>query len=119
MRYVFWITVVLGVIFVAYQFAAPELANIEFQDDLHDFSTQMSSRIGLTSPRSDEELRQIIIRRAEKYDIMLEPKQVTVKRSGTDQAPVFFLAVDYTVTINLPGYTVILHYSPTSAGGRF
>ncbi|MBZ5549815.1 MAG: hypothetical protein LAO22_17960 [Acidobacteriia bacterium] len=119
MKYVFVIAVAVAAIFVAWQFAAPELANVEFQDDLHDLSSQASSRIGLTTPKSDEELRNIIILKAARYDIELEPKQVTVKRSGSDQALVFFLAVDYTVPINLPGYSVTLHFAPTSAGGRF
>ena len=119
MKYVFGIAVVVAVIFLAWQFAAPELANIEFQDDVHDLSSQAASRTGLSRLHGDEEIRNLIIRDAEKYDIVLEPKQVTVKRSGTDQAPVFFLAVDYTVPVNLPGYTVTLHFAPTSAGGRF
>lgn len=119
MKYVFGIAVVVAAIFVAWQFAAPELANIELQDDLHDLSSQAGWRIGLSTPKSDEELRNLIIRKAGKYDILLEPKQITVRRSGTEQAPVFFLAVDYTVPVNLPGYTVTLHFAPTSAGGRF
>jgi hypothetical protein len=118
-KYVLWIAVVVLAIIVAWQFAAPELANIEFQDDLHDLAAHPGSRIGLSSPRSDEEFRNIIIRKAEKYDILLDPKQVTVKRSGPDEAPIFFLAVDYTVTVHLPGYTHTLHFNPTSAGGRF
>lgn len=119
MKYVLGIAVVVLAIVVAYQFAAPELANVEFQDDLHDLSTQMASRIGLTRPQSDEEIRQTILRKAERYEIVLDPRHIIVQRSGSEEAPVFFLAVDYTVPINLPGYTVILHYSPTSAGGRF
>jgi hypothetical protein len=118
-KYVFWIAVVVAVIYVAYQFAAPELANIQFQDDLHDLSTQMASRIGLTRPRSDDEIRLLILRQAEKYDIPLDPKHVTVKRSGSDQAPTFFLAADYTVEVHLPGYTYPMHFTPTSVGGRF
>jgi hypothetical protein len=118
-KYVFGIAVVVAAIFVAWQFAAPELANIEFQDDLHDLSAQAGSRIGLSSAHSDEELRKIVLRQAQKYEIPLEPRQVTVKRSGSDEAPILFLAVDYTVPVHLPGYTFTLHFTPTSAGGRF
>lgn len=119
MKYVFGIAAVVAAIIVVWQFAAPELANVEFQDDLHDLSAQVGSRIGLSTPKSDEEIRNIIIRKAANYDILLRPEQVTVKRSGPDHAPVFYLAVDYTVPVNLPGYTFTLHFSPTSAGGRF
>ena len=120
MKYVFGIAVVVAVIFIVWQFAAPEVANIELQDDLHDLAAQAGSRIGLSSPpHSDEELRNSIIRKAGKYDILLDPKQVTVKRSGTDQAPTFFLAVDYTIPVHLPGYTYTLHFNPTSDGRRF
>ncbi|MBZ5656579.1 MAG: hypothetical protein LAO56_15030 [Acidobacteriia bacterium] len=116
MKYVFWIVVVVGVIYVAWQFAAPELANVEFQDELHDLSTQAGSRTGLSSPKSDEELRTIILRKAEGYDILLEPKQVMVTRSGEGADSVVYLAVDYTVPVHLPGYTVTLHFAPTSRG---
>jgi len=118
-KYAFAIAVLAAAIFVAYQFAAPELANIEFQDDLHDLSTQMSSRTGLTRPLSDEDIRRTILRKAEQYEIPLDPKHVTVKRSGTDEAPMFFLAADYTVEVHLPGYTYPMHFTPTSTGGRF
>ena len=119
MKYVFGIAVAVAVIFVVWQFAARELANIEFQDDLHDLSANVGTRIGFNTPKSDEELRNIIIRKAEKYDIPLEPKQITVKHTGTPEVPTFFLAVDYTVPVHLPGYTYTLHYTPTSVGGRF
>jgi hypothetical protein len=118
-KYAFWIAAVVAAIYVVWQFAAPELANIEFQDDLHDLSAQAGSRIGLSRPPSDEEIRNSIVRKAEKYDIALDPQHVTVKRSGSDQAPTFFLAVDYTVPVQLPGYTYTLHFAPTSAGNRF
>ena len=118
MKYVFWIAVVAAAIYVAWLFASPELANIELQDDLHDLSTQASSRTGITAPRSDEELRQIILHKAEGYDILLGPEQVTVKRSGSDKEQTLFLAVEYTVTVHLPGYTYTMHFNPTSAGGR-
>lgn len=119
MKYLFGLAVVVGVIFVIWQFAAPELANIELQDDLHDLSTQAASRTGLTSPKSDEELRNIILRKAEGYDLLLDPEQITIKRSGSGADSGVYLAVEYTVPVHLPGYTRTLHYNPTSAGGRF
>lgn len=119
MKYGFAIAVVVGTIFVAWQFAAPELANIEFQDDLHDLSTQASSRTGLSPPKTDEELRTIILHKAEGYDILLGPEQVTVKRSGSGADAIVYLAVEYSVPVHLPGYAVTLHFAPTSTGGRF
>jgi hypothetical protein len=52
-----------------------------------------------------EELRDIAAQNAQ---------QVTVQRSGTAEAPVIYLSVDYRARANLLGYSLILHLTPTS-----
>ena len=119
MKYVFWIAIVVAVVIAGWETLEPEITNIVFQDELHDMAAQLGWRTGMSAPNSDEELRNIVIRKAEKHEIPLEPKQVTVRRSGTPENPVLYIAVDYTVTVNLLVYSFRLHFSPTSAGGRF
>jgi len=98
-----------------WQIGACELANIEFRDDLHDLAAQNASRIGLESPHSDDELRDTIIRiAADRYDIRLDPAQVTVERSGDELAPTFHFSVDYQVRAGLPGLSFMMHFTPTS-----
>ncbi len=116
-KYIFGIAVVVAMVVVGWEILEPEITNIVFQDELHDLAAQAGARIGLSGPTSDEEIRNAVIRNALRHDISLDPRQVTVRR-GTQDAPLY-LAVDYTVPVNLPGYSFTLHFTPTSTGGRF
>ncbi|HEX4002236.1 MAG TPA: hypothetical protein VHX36_06280 [Candidatus Acidoferrales bacterium] len=98
-----------------WQVGSCELTNTEFRDDLHDLAAQNGARIGLVAPNSDEDLRDTIIQiAAQRYGIHLDPEQVTVQRSGTDEAPKFYFAVDYQAKAGLPGFPFTLHFTPTS-----
>ena len=117
-KHLFGIAVVVAAVMVGWEILEPEITNIVFQDELHDLAAQAGIRIGLPGPTSDEEIRNVVIRNALRHDILLDPRQVTVRR-GTQNAPALYLAVDYTVPVNLPGYSFTLHFTPTSTGGRF
>ena len=112
---------ILGLVILAlavaagWQVASCELANIELRDDMRDLATQLGSRIGLTPASTDEEFRSAVIRKAEEHEIPLEPEQVTVRRTGTEEAPIIYLAADYKVRIKLIGFAVTFHFTPSSA----
>jgi hypothetical protein len=109
------LAVLAVIIALGWQIGSRELANIEFQDDLHDLAAQNAARIGLEAPHNDDELRNIIIQiAAQRYDIYLDPGQVTVRHSGDPPAAVFYFAVDYQARAGLPGFSFMLHFTPTS-----
>jgi hypothetical protein len=118
-KYIFGIAVMVAAVMVGWEILEPEITNIIFQDELHDLAAQAGARVGLLVPSSDEDLRNAVIRRAARHEIPLEPEQVTVRRSGIPESPVLYLAVNYTVPVNLPLYSFNLHFSPTSTGGKF
>jgi len=89
-----------------------ELASIELRDDMHDMASQLGGRIGLTNPISDEEFRNEVVRKARKYDIELAPEQVTVVRNGEGVEARMYFAADYTVPIELRGFSFHLHLTP-------
>jgi NADPH-dependent 2,4-dienoyl-CoA reductase/sulfur reductase-like enzyme len=91
-----------------------ELASIELRDDMRDMASQLGGRIGLTSPMSDEDFRNEVMRKARKYDIELAPEQVTVVRNGQGVEARMYFAADYTVPIQLPGFSFHLHFTPES-----
>lgn len=97
-----------------WQLGSCELANIELRDDLRDLASQAGSRIGLNSPRSDGDLRNIILRDAERYDIDLAPDQIFIDRSVSDDSSSIYIGVDYTVQIRLPGHSLSIHFNPSS-----
>ena len=100
-----------------WQVASWEVAYIELQDDLIDIAALNSARIGLDAPSSDDDLRDTVVRKAKEHGIQLQPKQVTVVRSGTPEAPRVSLAASYRVRVSLPGYTFTVPFKPTSRKG--
>ena len=119
MKYFFGIAVLCAILSAAWQIGMPQFHNVELQDDLKDLSAQMGFRTGAAPPSSDDDLRASVIRKAARYDIQLEPQQVTVRRGGTSEYPTFYLAAEYTVPVNLLVYKYNLHFTPSSSGGRF
>jgi hypothetical protein len=119
MKYVFRIGVAAAIIWAGWQILEPEITNLFFQDELHDTAAQPAWRTGMSAPASDDELRLAVIRKASRHDIALDPKQVTVRRSGTTENPLIFIAVDYSVPVNLLVYSFKLHFTPASSGARF
>lgn len=108
--------VILALAVVAgWRVASCELANIELRDDMRDLATQLGSRIGLTPASTDEEFRSAVIRKAEEHEIQLGPEQVTVRRTGTDEAPIIYLAADYKVRVKVLGLGFTFHFTPSSA----
>jgi hypothetical protein len=104
------LTVIAG-----WQTAACELANVELRDDLHNLASQAPARIGLVDFNTDNDFRSAVIRKAEQYDIYLQPEQITVRRSGTLKEPIIYLAADYKARVRLPGYSFTLHFTSSSA----
>jgi hypothetical protein len=106
---------VLGIALIAgWQIASCEVANLEFQSDLRDVAAEIAARIGLSSPTTDEELRKLVIHKAERYEIPLQPDQITVQRIGTGDESKIYLAADYKVRVNLLVYSLTLHFTPSS-----
>jgi hypothetical protein len=116
MKYFFILVLVAAVVFAGVQILEPVFANLFFEDELHDVAVQPGSHIGFSAPKSDEEVRNSVIRRGWSHDITLDPKQVSVKRLGEGEKETLFISVDYFVTVNLIVYSFNLHFSPTSKG---
>lgn len=114
LKIIFVLTVLALLVSTGWQLAACELANLELREDLKDIGSLLGTRVGMTDVRSDEYLRQAVIRKAAEHNIMLAPEQVTVEHFGPSEAPVVYLTADYTARVDLPGKTVLLHFTPTN-----
>ncbi len=113
------LAVVVAVMGVGGQIGVAEWTNLQLQDDLRDISSSLGPRIGLADPQSDEDLRNVVIGKAQRHGISLDPKHITVRRTGTGAAPAIYLAVDYDATIHLPGYSFTLRFVPSSEKKSF
>ena len=114
-KFILGLAVLAFVGVAGWQIASCELANIELREDMRDLAAQVGSRIGLTPQSTDEDFRRAVMRKAQEHEIQLEPGQVTVERTGTDEAPIIYLAADYKVRVKLPGFSLTFHFTPSSA----
>ena len=104
------------IIIAGWQVAGCVWANYELREDLRDIAAQNGTRIGLSGPETDDDVRGFVIGRAKEHAIQLEPAQVKVQRTGTAQAQALNLAVDYDEPIKLPGFSFKLHFTAEGQG---
>jgi hypothetical protein len=101
---------IVAAVYCGFQIIPPEMTNYSFQDDLRDIAM-----VGGSNPHTtDQQLLESVVKRAQEHSITLVPEQVTVQRIGTPGAPAVYVAADYTVPVNLPGYSLTLHFKPSS-----
>ena len=110
----FLIGVALLAISTLAQIGLAEWQNLQFQDELHDLAANPSENMGVVVPRTDEELRSLIVLKASERGIELDPKRITLQRTGSEHWHTFYLAAEYDSPIRLPGYSFALHFSPSS-----
>ena len=118
-KYFFGIALVVAAVMAGWEILAPEVTNIVFQDELHDMAAQAGAHIGLVVPPSDGVLRNLVIRKTEKHEVTLDPAQVTVRLSGAPENPVLYIAVDYTVPVNLVVYSFARRFHPRALAESF
>ncbi len=106
---------IIGLVYAGFQIAPPEMTNYSFTDDLR--SIAMTG--GANPHATDQDLIDAVIKKASEQGITLTPEQVTVQRIGTPGAPAVYVAADYSVPVNLPGYSFALHFNPSSGNKGF
>ena len=100
-----------------WRIAASEVANLELQEDMHDLAAKGGMRYGYVI--SEDDLREAVIHKAQEHDIRLDPAQVTVERTGSGLDTKMYLAADYNVPVDLPRYSLVLHFTPSSMKRSF
>lgn len=106
---------VLGVgIFVAIAVAGfkvipPYFSNYELEDAIKTEATQSTY-----SSRTEDDIRDSIIKQAKGLDIPLTAKQVHVTRNGGYGTGTLAIEAEYSVPIELPGFSTSLDFHPSS-----
>jgi hypothetical protein len=84
-------------------------SNYQFEDSIK--SEALQSTYG---SRTEEDIRDSVIKHAKEYDIQLTTKQVHVARTGSNGTGTLSIEVDYSVPVSLPGYSTTLDFHPSS-----
>ena len=106
---------IAAVVVGLFQVATPMLANYSFADDLKTDAMMDSPNL----QKTDDDVRNDVVRKAKEHDLPIEPKQITVQRINTPGLSAVYVAADYSVTINLPGYSFDMHFDPNSGNKGF
>lgn len=99
------ILVVIATVYVGWQLFPPYYNNFQFQD-----SIESEARYNSYNFKTEQEVKEIIMKKARELDVPVTAEQVHVMRSGTELS----ISADYTVHVDLPGYPLDLHFTPTS-----
>lgn len=104
------IGVFLAMILVGIKVVPPCFANYEFEDTLKADAVQLTY-----STRTEEDIRNVVIKHAQDYDIPLTPQQVHVSRTGGFGTGTLNIEAEYSVPIELPGYSTTINFHPSSS----
>jgi hypothetical protein len=101
---------IILVVVACFEVAPPLMADYSFQDDLR----TVALMDGANFQKTDEDVRNDVMRKVKEHDLPITPKQVTVQRINTPGLSAVYVAADYSVTVSLPGYSFDMHFNPTS-----
>jgi hypothetical protein len=109
LKAIFGILLIVGVALAGLKFIPPYFSNYEFEDFIKNEALQSTY-----STRSEEDIRESVVKHAKDYDIQLTSKQVRVSRSGVNGAGSLAIEVEYSVPVSMPGYDTTLEFHPSS-----
>jgi hypothetical protein len=109
LKLVFGFGLFLAVGILLVKVVPPFFSNYELEDAMKTEATQSTY-----TSRSEEDIRESVIKEARKYDIALTPKQVKVTRIGSFGSGTLSIEAEYSVPLDLPGYSTNLDFHPTS-----
>jgi hypothetical protein len=95
---------------LAIKLVPPFFSNYELEDSIKTEALQSTY-----STRTEDDIRDSIIKHARNYDIALTSKQVRVSRTGGYGTGNLTIEADYSVPLDLPGYSTTLEFHPSSA----
>ena len=109
LKLVFALGILLALGMVGLKVIPPYFSNYQFEDAIKTEALQSTY-----TPRTEEDIRDAVIKQARNYDIALTPKQVHVSRVGSFGNGSLNIEADYSVPIDLPGYSTTLEFHPST-----
>lgn len=107
---------VIAIVVVAlFQIGPPMMANYSFQDDLKTIAMVDGSNL----QKTDDDIRLEVLRKAREHDLPIQATQITVQRINTPGTSAVYVGADYSIAVNLPGYSFDMHFSPDSGNKTF
>ena len=109
MKAILGVLAMVAVAIVCMKLIPPYFSNYEFEDFIKNEALQSTY-----SSRSENDIRDSVIKHARDYDIQLTTAQVKVTRSGSNGTGSLSIEADYSIPVSLPGYTTTLEFHPST-----
>jgi len=109
LKLIFGVALFAAVVLVAIKLIPPYFANYEFEDSIKTEAVQSTY-----TTRTEDDVREAVLKQARNYDIPLTPKQVHVTRVGGMGNGTLTIEAEYSVPIELPGYSKTLDFHVSS-----
>jgi hypothetical protein len=104
-KLVLGIAVIVAVVVVGAAIIPPYFNNYQFEDTLN------SEALAATySSKSEDDIREMVYKRAKEMDIPIKPEEIKVQRVGSQGTGTLAIEANYTVHIDLPGYPLDLQF---------
>ena len=107
--------VLIAVVIGVFEVGPPMMANYSFEDDLKTIALVDGANV----KKSNDDIRLEVLNKAREHQLPIQDTQITVQREDTPGVSAVYVAADYTVTINLPGYSFDMHFTPDSGNKTF
>jgi hypothetical protein len=101
---------ILFVVVGCFRVGPPMMANYSFEDDLRNVALMDGGNF----QKTEDDVRNDVMRRVKEQNLPIQAKQVTVQRINTPGMSALYIAADYSVPINLPFYSFEMHFTPDS-----
>ena len=105
----FGIFVIVAGLYVSFKVVPPYFNNYQFEDWLKQEDTQDSY-----SPKSPDDIRDTVVKKAQEFDIPLTADGVQVQRSGNQFSGNVAIHAPYVIHIDLPGFPLDLHFNAST-----
>ncbi len=109
LKLIFGVAVFGALVLLGLKVIPPFFSNYEFEDSIRTEALQATY-----TTRTEEDIREAIIKQARNYDIALTPKQVHVMRMGGPGNGTLAIDAEYSVPLELPGYSTTLDFHPST-----
>ena len=102
---IFGVLVVVAIALLGLKVVPPYFSNYQFEDYIKNEAMQSTY-----TQRSEDDIREAVIKHAREYDIDLTAKQVRVIRTGSGGTGTLAIETEYSVPLELPGYSTTLEF---------
>jgi len=111
------VAAIVAVLIIVWQVASANIAHNLLQSDLREATAQIGGRIGLDAPSTEDDFKNLVIKRAADHGIVLAPDQITVERirSTDDNNWGVKVSTAYDMPIGFFGLTYPMHFTASAS----